>query len=291
MSMEPDPSVSIMRQLIENHRSDLGALRRLYTVSFSPSRSARFTQLFDDAEEQLSSGVDFEALDSPGRIDWHLFRHYLDFERATLLRAEEKAAAIANLIPFAPALIKLEEDRVQMRPQEPRASATVVADVAEQVAATQAYLTQRLKTEGKFDMKFRISGRRASMAVNELRQALSSWNSYYSEWHPEFGWWLKAPYASTDAALAEYGSFLRKEVAAEVETGPGGRGGAAASADQILGDPIGREALLEHLQNDMIPYTPDELVAMAEKEWAWCEREMVAAASALGFEGKTLKMP
>jgi hypothetical protein len=41
-----------------------------------------------------------------------------------------------------------------------------------------------------------------------------------------------------------------------------GRGGEDATAEQILGDPIGREALLEHLANDMIPYTPDELVAM-----------------------------
>ena len=137
--MEPDPSVSMMRQLVETHRSDLSALRRLYTVSFScalplasrhcaasllprlacaaqgpaaapvwrmassaqqqqrarrytcqntaltvsppdsltgirPSRTARFTQLFDDAEEQLLGAVEFEALDSPGRIDWHLFR-------------------------------------------------------------------------------------------------------------------------------------------------------------------------------------------------------------------------
>ena len=46
-----------------------------------------------------------------------------------------------------------------------------------------------------------------------------------------------------------------------VRTGAG-RGGEDASAEQILGDPIGREALLEHLANDMIPYTPDELVAM-----------------------------
>lgn len=172
-----------------------------------------------------------------------------------------------------------------MRPQEPRECATIVADVGEQVAAMHADLIERLKTGSELDMKFRISGRRASMAVGELRSALSSWNDYYAEWNPEFGWWLKEPYASTDALLEEYGTFLRTEIAGEVETGPRGRGGGTASADQILGDPIGREALLEHLKNDMIPYTPDELVAMAEKEWEWCEKEMIAAANALGFEG------
>ena len=155
-------------------------------------------QLFNDAEEQLDSVVDFDALDSPGRIDWHLFRNYLSFERATLLRAEDKAAEIADLLPFAAAIIKLEEDRVQMRPQEPRDSATIVAAVGEQAAALHAELSARMQTE-ELTVKFRISGRRASNAVGELRRALSSWNEYYAEWHPEFGWWLREPYASTDA--------------------------------------------------------------------------------------------
>jgi hypothetical protein len=39
-----------------------------------PNRTARFLQLFNDVEQQLVSGVDFDSLDSPGRIDWHLFR-------------------------------------------------------------------------------------------------------------------------------------------------------------------------------------------------------------------------
>lgn len=41
-----------------------------------PNRTARFLQLFNDTEEQLDNGVDFDSLDSPGRIDWHLFRKY-----------------------------------------------------------------------------------------------------------------------------------------------------------------------------------------------------------------------
>ena len=33
--MQPDPSVSMMRQIVETHRSDKNALERLYTISFS----------------------------------------------------------------------------------------------------------------------------------------------------------------------------------------------------------------------------------------------------------------
>ena len=33
----------------------------------------------------------------------------------------------------------------------------------------------------------------------------------------------------------------------------------------------------------MIPYTPEELIALAEKEFAWCDREMIKASREMGF--------
>jgi hypothetical protein len=35
---------------------------------------------------------------------------------------------------------------------------------------------------------------------------------------------------------------------------------------------------------EMIPYTPEELIAIGEKEFAWCEAEMKKAAKEMGFE-------
>ena len=51
----------------------------------------------------------------------------------------------------------------------------------------------------------------------------------------------------------------------------------------IIGDPIGRDALISELQYEMIPYTPEELIAFAEKEFAWCENEMKKASRELGY--------
>ena len=50
------------------------------TISISPARSDRLRLLFDDAEAQLAT-VDYDALDQPGKIDWLLFKNYLDFVR------------------------------------------------------------------------------------------------------------------------------------------------------------------------------------------------------------------
>lgn len=51
----------------------------------------------------------------------------------------------------------------------------------------------------------------------------------------------------------------------------------------IRGTPIGRAALANDLAGEMIPYTPEELIAIATKEFAWCDAEMNKASHELGF--------
>ena len=69
----------------------------------------------------------------------------------------------------------------------------------------------------------------------------------------------------------------------------GGAGGGrsvtarAGDASDIIGDPIGREALMVELAAEMIPYTPEELIAIGWKELAWCEAEMKKASREMGF--------
>ena len=50
----------------------------------------------------------------------------------------------------------------------------------------------------------------------------------------------------------------------------------------MIGDPIGRVALLDALQLEMIPYTPEELIEVAQKDFAWCDVEMKRASRDLG---------
>ena len=70
--------------------------------------------------------------------------------------------------------------------------------------------------------------------------------------------------------------------------GAGGGGGRTSNArtgdsSDIIGDPIGRDALMIELASEMIPYTPVELIAIAYKELDWCESEMKKASRELGF--------
>ena len=161
---------------------------------------------------------------------------------------------------------------------------------------------------------------RAIGAVNTLRNNLRNWYAFYNGYDPIFTWWNEEPYKSLDQTLTTYAAFLservvglRSEGTQTATTGPGanrgtggGPGGAgggqgaggfgqgqgqqrgvaparAGDASDIVGDPIGREALLSELQSEMIPYTPEELIAIAQKEMAWCETEMKQASRDLGY--------
>src|SRR5207249_5003116 len=51
----------------------------------------------------------------------------------------------------------------------------------------------------------------------------------------------------------------------------------------IVGRPIGREALMAELAGELIPYTPEELIAIARQELDWCDAEMLKASREMGF--------
>jgi hypothetical protein len=159
---------------------------------------------------------------------------------------------------------------------------------------------------------------RAVAAVVTYRNTLRNWFTFYNGYDPLFSWWNEEPYRSADQALGNYANFVAQRVvgiqlapAGAAQAGPGGgpaapgagaQGGTGAGAggpqrgagrpqvaarvgdtSDIVGDPLGREAVLIDLENEMIPYTPEELIALAEKELAWCETEMVKAARELGY--------
>ena len=60
---------------------------------------------------------------------------------------------------------------------------------------------------------------------------------------------------------------------------------AAAQGRQLAlrGTPRGREGLIWDLQDAMIVYTPEQLITLANNEFAWCESEMKKASREMGF--------
>jgi uncharacterized protein (DUF885 family) len=107
-----------------------------------------------------------------------------------------------------------------------------------------------------------------------LRSVLTETHRFRDGYDPLYSWWAAQPYREADAALAEHHKWLK----AQTSTEPNRR-------EPILGQPIGREALIEALRHEFIPYSPEELVAIADREFAWCLEESRRASESLGFGG------
>ena len=53
--------------------------------------------------------------------------------------------------------------------------------------------------------------------------------------------------------------------------------------DPLIGEPLGTQSLAAGLALELLPYSAEELRQMAEKDLAWCEKEMTQAAAELGL--------
>ena len=263
-----------MRDVIARHGTDERTLERFYDVSVSPTRRARLGELTRAWLEGLGA-LDFASLGLDDRIDYLLFRNRLRYDLRRLELDGAKQVETALLLPFGPEIAELQERRRTLAPVDPEVAArtmvrlkTTLEGVTDDVRAAQE--------EGRGEERFRVSAtvaNRAAGEVRSLRGTLEDWFAYLDGYDPLFTWWVREPYRDLDAALEEYARFLREDVA----------GVRSDDEDTILGDPIGREALLAELEREWIPYTPAELIEIAESEFAWCDVQMARASTDLGF--------
>ena len=249
--------------LIRRYQSDYGSLDRKYPLPGSASRIRRFKQ-FTDANLRELESISFDNLGNEDRIDYVLFHNYLVHEQRQAEADEVKRAESAPLLPFAPALIDLLEGRLKLEPLDaPKAAATVAA-------LTQAVNNASAQLDGMKKVKGTVANR-AAVTVDRLRDALNRWHAFYDGYDPLFTWWMASPYPDLQKSLADYASALRTKLVGQ------------NSPDAIIGDPIGRAGLLRELEYEMIPYSPEELTAFAQKEFAWCEAEMKKASREMGY--------
>jgi uncharacterized protein (DUF885 family) len=184
--------------------------------------------------------------------------------------------------------VALEESRRRMEPIDSPRVAGQLTELAKRIDQARKELEEALKKakpDGKKEAEegeksARVSksmALRAAASADDLKGTLARWYGFYHGYDPIFTWWAGEPYKSVDVALKKHASTLREKVAGISPEADSKEGG------EVVGDPVGREALLADLAHEMIPYTPEELAAIAEKELAWCEAEMRRAARDLGF--------
>jgi uncharacterized protein (DUF885 family) len=264
-----------MPAVIEQFTADSMALKRTYPVTISPVRMARFEKFY--AEEQaMLAAMNFDALSREDKIDYLLLQSKVTANLHQLAIQRKQNDEMLPLLPFAKTIGDLMESKRLMQRPDAEKDAAALTEMVKQVTAARAQFDPKPNGPDKAGQKPKIDpviANRAVLATAQLSSELHDWFNQYNGYDPAFTWWVDQPYKDADKALSSYSAFLKEKLI----------GISPDDKTTIIGDPAGREALMNELADNMIPYTPEELIAIAQTEYDWCMREMLKASRQMGY--------
>jgi len=258
---------SDVQPLMQHYEADKGSLTRFYTISNSPERRIRLIAFNKDYLTQLEE-LNFDKMKTDSKVDYILLKRQINNELFLLEKEAEEVQNIKQYFPFANNIYELEKNRRRGAHINSIELSRQLLDWQKQIQS----LTTKITNVDKFDLKLAL---RAESTALGLKQALKSVYEFYYGYDPEFTFWIQQPYKNLDSTLSAYAVLLKSKGNKESLQKP--------DASGIIGNPIGREELIRQLQFEMINYTPEELVDIANKEFAWCDAEMLKASQEMGF--------
>jgi len=297
------PAGRDLGDLVTAFTSERGSVDRFYDLPWSEARFERLERLHREWQQRVDATA-FDSLNQDGRIDHILLRleTAAELDRVGLYR--RRLEQMNELLAFRAPIQKLEQARWRFEPPKLEEAASSIAAIPDQIAKLRQRIEKRKKEADKSreeekskegakteDRSSKTGGTnavpadaaalkvspglalRVAGAAEDIRRTLRNWSGYYEGYLPEFAWWMKRPCEDANRALEEYAKFLREEIA-NVK---------GKDEDPLIGDPVGAEELARQIRRQFLAYTADELIAIGEEEFAWCEKEMRKAASEMGF--------
>lgn len=269
---EPKETPNI-QTTIQTFAADLADIHSFLSITFSPTRAAQVKGFLTSALASLSDKFDFDLLRQDDQVDYLLLQSHIKrllHQSNAAARKYHQARELGLFGEWVDVCIQFAETRHNVGRQSGREIATAFQNAEKGIHK----LIQLIALGGSFGAdKERFIVFWTIARFEELHGALAEAVGFYQGYDPAITWWIEKPWQILSTELAGLSSALKKK------TGVDG----SSSADDIVGDPIGREALLEELEAEWIAYTPEELVQMGEEEFQWCEKEMEKASKSLGF--------
>ena len=266
-SVAQDGFATELARLLVNYQADRGSLERFYFVQGSPERRERFSRFYESYLRELDQ-LPFDQLSQGGKVDYLLFKRDLNFALYDLAAEAKEAEQVKKFTAHGDPIYEIEKQRRRglHLPSE---------QVAQQLHTVRKNVLEASKKLGNEPNLTRALASRAESVVKGQQAALKSVFDFYNGYDPQFTWWVTKPYQQLDSTLTLYASLLKKKVDPATLPKDDGSG--------IIGNPIGREELMRLLQYEMIPYSPEELIDIANKEFAWCDAELLKASREMGF--------
>ena len=253
--------------LITEYYADKQDLNLVYIFTVSPEYFDRFTQFYADWLERLKA-VDFNVLNEEDQVDYILLKRNILNDQYELEQRKKDWPLINYALPFENKIIQLQQQRRRGNTLNAINTASALQQILTDINNVKP-IVQKQPLENDHLKKLAVK------TVQELRKGLKSVYSFYNGYDPDFSWWMKTSYPDADSALSDYANWLSKQSVLHPDK--------ALDSSGIIGNPEGKAAIERGLKAAMIPYTPEELVQIANKEYTWCEAEMIKASQQMGY--------
>lgn len=228
----------------------------------SPEQRKRLITLHQDYLQQLKQ-LEFDQFSIYGKVDYILLKKRIDARLADLLAEAEGYQLVEKNMPFANEIYELEK----LRRRGKKLDAVKVAAQLNRLSKT---VDSIIKLDKKGSELSALTVSNTNRALTGLKARLKGVTDFYLNYDPDFTWWVQKPAEDLGEALTKYGQqFVAKPEKRDPK--------------EIKGKPIGKVELERQLAAEMIPYTPEQLIALAEKEFAFCDKELLKASAEMGF--------
>lgn len=266
-----------MPDLMTKYSADYSSLVRFYAPASrgywgrtndpggSPERRERMTKLRNDYLAKLEQ-LDFNALPQECKADYVLFKRDLEKENAEAKEQEAAYQKIKKWFPFSDHIYSYLKARRRGYQPDATKMAKDWNSVVEQMASLQTKL-ESTPSLGKDEVE------EAVRVIDDLKNSAESIYTFYNGYDPLFTWWIPKIYDEMGKGFDAYSEAFKNKV----------NKGKPVDESGIVGNPVGREELMKQLEYEMIDYTPEELIELANEEFAWCDAELLKASQEMGF--------
>jgi uncharacterized protein (DUF885 family) len=255
-----------MPNMMQNYYADIWALNRVYIVDGSPEKRERYKKVAVEYLGRLKQ-LDFNSLPQECKADYILFKRDLNEAVYDAETEEKEFSTLQQWFPFADSIYAVEKIKRRGGAVDAKALAANLNSITKQLKTLQAKLGQ----DNSITVR---DSRRANIIIGGIHDAAKNVYDFYNGYEPLFTWWVPGTYTPFDDALTAYGKAFK---AAADKNSPN------KDSSGIVGFPIGRDEIMRQLKYEMISYTPEELIDIANKEFAWCDKEMLKASNEMGF--------
>lgn len=256
-----------MPQILQHFQADKGSLERFYVIDMSPEKRGRMQSFYNEYLNKIKD-LPFKSLSQSDKVDYLLFKNQLEANLNDLSMEEANYQTAKNWVDFASILYTQEKAR--------RRGANIDA---EKTALSWNKLSKEIQQKiADLDQSANLakpSAMHITRTIRGYKKALKSINDFYNGYDPMYSWWTTQSLKRLDSSFDLYQQAIVKKTDASSNQ--------KSDKSGIIGNPIGAEAIETSLHNAFIPYNAQELIKIAEKEFAWCDKEMLRASRELGF--------